>query len=128
MNYSAIIKAEAHRLGFMYCGISKAEFLEEDAPRLEQWLNKNMHGSMGYMANHFDKKLNPQLLMEGAKSVVSLLLNYYPDHQSSIFNLQSSIPNSPKISKYAYGKDYHYVIKNKLKELMDFIHNNIGMV
>ena len=119
-NYSKIIKAEAQRLGFLSCGISKASFLEEEAPRLENWLNNNMHGQMSYMENHFDKRLNPTLLVNGAKSVISLLLNYYPSE------LQNE--NSYKISKYAYGQDYHHVIKEKLKELLHFIQTEIGEV
>ena len=108
--YTQLIKAEAKRLGFLSCGISKAEFLEEEAPRLESWLNKNMHGEMRYMENHFDKRLDPTLLVEGSKSVVSLLLNYYPS--------QEQTANSYKLSKYAYGTDYHFVIKDKLKLLL----------
>lgn len=119
--YSQMIKAEALRLGFMACGISKAEFLEEEAPRLEDWLNKNHHGEMTYMENHFDKRLDPRLLVEGAKSVVSLTLNYFTEHTQQDLN-------APKISKYAYGTDYHSVIKEKLKELMAFINDNIGEV
>src|SRR5690606_28137552 len=91
--YSQFIKAEALRLSFMSCGISKVEFLEQEAPRLEKWLSENRNGKMQYMENHFDKRLNPALLVDGAKSVVSLLLNYYP---SEIQN-----PESFKISKYA---------------------------
>jgi epoxyqueuosine reductase len=102
------------------CGISKAGFLEHEAPRLENWLNKNQHGQMSYMENNFDKRLNPTLLVDGAKSVVSLLLNYYP---SEIQNQESY-----KISKYAYGQDYHSVIKEKLKELLFSIQENIGAV
>jgi epoxyqueuosine reductase len=102
------------------CGISKAGFLEQEAPRLENWLNKNQHGQMSYMENNFDKRLNPTLLVDGAKSVVSLLLNYYP---SEIQNQESY-----KISKYAYGQDYHSVIKDKLKELLYSIQENIGAV
>jgi len=102
------------------CGIAKAGFLEQEAPRLEKWLNKNQHGQMSYMENHFDKRLNPTLLVDGAKSVVSLLLNYYP---SEIQNQESY-----KISKYAYGQDYHSVIKEKLKELLFSIQENIGAV
>ncbi|TYA74550.1 tRNA epoxyqueuosine(34) reductase QueG [Seonamhaeicola marinus] len=118
--YSQLIKAEAKRLGFLSCGISKAEFLEEEAPRLERWLNKNMHGEMRYMENHFDKRLDPTQLVEGSKSVVSLLLNYYPEkHQ---------IEDSFKLSKYAYGTDYHFVIKDKLKSLLHFIQDEIGEV
>ena len=116
-----MIKTEAQRLGFLSCGISKAEFLEEEAPRLEKWLNKNMHGEMRYMENHFDKRLDPRLLVDDAKSVISLLLNYYP----SEFQQDST---APKISKYAYGTDYHFVIKDKLKQLLNFIEDEIGEV
>jgi len=118
--YSEIIKAEAKRLGFMSCGISKAEFLEAEAPRLENWLNQNMHGEMSYMEKHFDKRLDPTKLVDGSKSVISLLLNYYPSE------LQTD--NSYKISKYAYGTDYHFVIKEKLKHLLQFIQQEIGEV
>ncbi|MCF4100180.1 tRNA epoxyqueuosine(34) reductase QueG [Gillisia sp. M10.2A] len=102
----------------MSCGISKAEFLEQEAPRLEGWLNNNMHGEMRYMENHFDKRLDPTKLVEGSKSVISLLLNYFP---SEVQN-----PSSYKISKYAYGTDYHFVIKDKLKELLQFMKEHIG--
>ena len=118
--YSSFIKLEAQRLGFLSCGISKAGFLEEDAPRLEHWLNNNYNGQMSYMENHFDKRLNPTLLVDGAKSVISLLLNYYP--------AQTQIEDSYNISKYAYGQDYHFVIKDKLKELLFSIQNEIGEV
>ena len=118
--YSQLIKAEAKRLGFLSCGISKAGFLEEEAPRLENWLNQNHHGEMKYMENHFDKRLNPTLLVDDAKSVISLLLNYYP---SEIQNTDSY-----KISKYAYGQDYHFVIKEKLQELLQTIQTEIGEV
>ncbi|TGD57257.1 tRNA epoxyqueuosine(34) reductase QueG [Flavobacterium humi] len=118
--YTNLIKSEAKRLGFLSCGISPAGFLEEEAPRLENWLNNRMHGQMSYMENHFDKRLNPTLLVDDAKSVISLLLNYYP---SEIQN-----PESYKISKYAYGQDYHFVIKEKLKALLDFIQTQIGEV
>ena len=119
-NYSKIIKSESKRLGFLSCGISKAGFLEEEAPRLENWLNNRMNGQMSYMENHFDKRLNPTLLVDDAKSVISLLLNYYPSE------LQNE--DSYKISKYAYGQDYHHVIKEKLKELLHFIQTEIGEV
>lgn len=119
-NYSKIIKTESKRLGFLSCGISKAGFLEEEAPRLENWLNNQMNGQMSYMENHFDKRLNPTLLVDDAKSVISLLLNYYPSE------LQNE--DSYKISKYAYGQDYHHVIKEKLKELLHFIQTEIGEV
>ncbi|WP_324675888.1 tRNA epoxyqueuosine(34) reductase QueG [Hymenobacter sp. GOD-10R] len=121
-HYTAFIKRRATELGFMYCGISKAEFLEEEAPRLESWLNRNMHGRMAYMANHFDKRLDPRLLVDGAKSVVSLLLNYYPAEEDQ----QSD--DTLKISKYAYGKDYHFVIKDKLKTLLADMQAEIGDV
>ncbi|OED46169.1 tRNA epoxyqueuosine(34) reductase QueG [Flavobacteriaceae bacterium (ex Bugula neritina AB1)] len=119
--HTTLIKAEAKRLGFMSCGISKAEFLEEEAPRLEKWLNQNMHGEMRYMENHFDKRLDPTKLVDGSKSVISLLLNYFPT------TTQKDV-DAPKISKYAYGQDYHHVIKTKLKELYEFILENIGEV
>ena len=118
--YSNFIKAEAKRLGFLSCGISQAGFLENEAPRLEKWLNEDRHGQMQYMDNHFDKRLDPTLLVDGAKSVISLLLNYYPEEQQN--------PGRYKISKYAYGQDYHFVIKSRLKELLHSIQENIGEV
>lgn len=118
--YSKFIKEEAKRLGFLSCGISKASFLEEEAPRLEKWLNNNHHGQMAYMENYFDKRLDPTLLVDDAKSVVSLLLNYYPT--------ETQVEDSFKISKYAYGQDYHFVIKDKLKEFLHSIQSNIGEV
>ncbi len=119
-NNTKFIKQKAHELGFFFCGISKAEFLEHEAHQLEKWLKKSFHGKMGYMENHFDKRLDPRLLVDGAKSVVSLLLNYYPEE------IQNK--DAPKISKYAYGEDYHYVIKDKLKSLMTSIQEEIGEV
>jgi epoxyqueuosine reductase len=119
--YSQLIKQEAQKLGFLFCGISKAEFLEEEAPRLEAWLKKNMHGEMQYMENHFDKRLDPRLLVDGAKSVISLGINYFTDHQQDD-------PSAPKISKYAYGMDYHTVIKDKLRQLLQIINEKIGEV
>lgn len=118
--YTQLIKTEAKRLGFLSCGVSKAQFLEEEAPRLEKWLNKNMHGQMSYMQNHFDKRLDPTKLVEDSKSVISLLLNYYPD--------QTQTEDSYKLSKYAYGTDYHFVIKDKLKQLLAYINEEIGEV
>lgn len=115
-----LIKTEAKRLGFLSCGVSKAEFLEEEAPRLEKWLNQNMNGQMQYMENHFDKRLDPTKLVESSKSVISLLLNYFPSEEQN--------PESYKISKYAYGMDYHFVIKDKLKSLLHFIQEEIGDV
>ena len=118
--HTNLIKTEAKRLGFLSCGISKASFLEKEAPRLESWLNQNMHGEMQYMENHFDKRLDPTKLVEGSKSVISLLLNYYPEEEQN--------KNSFKLSKYAYGTDYHFVIKDKLKQLLNFIREDIGEV
>ena len=114
------IKTEAKRLGFLSCGISKSDFLEEEAPRLEKWLSNNMHGEMKYMENHFDKRLDPRLLVEGSKSVISLLLNYFPE--------ETQVADSYKISKYAYGQDYHHIIKSKLKQLQEFITEEIGEI
>ena len=119
-NYAHLIKSEAKRLGFLSCGISKADFLEEEAPRLEKWLKNRMHGEMGYMDNHFDKRLDPRLLVDGATSVISLLLNYYPGDQQK--------KGTYKVSKYAYGHDYHHVIKSKLRQLQEFISEEIGEV
>ncbi len=119
-HHTNLIKSEAKRLGFLSCGISKAEFLEEEAPRLESWLSKNRNGEMSYMENHFDKRLDPTLLVPGSKSVVSLLLNYFPE--------ETQRDDSYKISKYAYGEDYHFVIKDKLKQLLIFIQEEIGEV
>ncbi len=132
-HYTRLIKSEATRLGFMSCGISKAGFLEEEAPLLEQWLNNGMHGRMSYMENHFDMRLDPTKLVPGAKSVISLLLNYYPigitDLTDGMENRENKDKSSSyKISKYAYGKDYHYVIKDKLKSLYQFINDEIGEV
>ena len=118
--YTQLIKAESKRLGFLSCGISKAGFLEEDAPRLENWLHNNHQGQMSYMENNFEKRLNPTLLVEDSKSVVSLLLNYFPSEEQN--------KESYKISKYAYGQDYHFVIKEKLKELLNTIQIEIGEV
>ena len=118
---AAIVKQIAQRLGFMACGISKATFLEEEAPRLEKWLMQNHHGEMGYMARNFDKRLDPRKLVPGAKSVVSLLYNYYP-------NASQTDKDAPKLARYAYGKDYHHVIKDKLFEFMHDIQTEIGAV
>lgn len=122
--YTAFIKQEANRLGFLSCGISKAGFLEQEAPRLENWLNQNRHGKMAYMENHFDKRLDPTLLVDDAKSVISLLLNYFPPEEAS----ERQQKDSYKISKYAYGQDYHFVIKDKLNELLSVIQDKIGEV
>lgn len=120
--YSRLIKKLAAQQGFSFCGIAKAVFLEEEAPRLENWLKQGKHGLMTYMANHFDKRLNPSLLVPGARSVISVLYNYYPTER---------LPEGAddyKISKYAYAHDYHIVIKEKLFALFDEIRKNIGAV
>ncbi len=111
---SNLIKTEAVRLGFAACGIAKAAYLEEDAQRLKTYLENNFNGKMSYMENHFDKRTNPQLLVEGAQSVISVLFNYFP-------NETQKDKQAPIVSKYAYGKDYHYVIKEKLNKLLAFI-------
>lgn len=122
VKYANLIKTKAKELGFDFCGISKAEFLEEEAPRLDAWLNKNYHGKMAYMANHFDKRLDPRKLVDGAKSVITLILNYYPEQ---------TLPESAsdlKLSKYAYGTDYHFVMKDKLKDLVQMMSEEIGEI
>jgi epoxyqueuosine reductase len=118
--HSTFIKKEAKRLGFDFCGISKSEFLSEEAPRLEKWLKDNKHGQMKYMENYFDKRLNPNLLVDNAKSVISLLYNYFPE--------QTQNPSAPKLSKYAYGDDYHEVIKHKLNEFLVSLKKEIGNI
>lgn len=118
--YTAMIKKRAAELGFASCGISKAEFLEDEAPRFEAWLNNGYNAEMGYMENNFDKRLDPTKLVPGAKSVISLLYNYYPE--------EKQIHNTYKISKYAYGQDYHYVIKAKMRELFHYIEEEIGAI
>lgn len=117
------MKQVAKQLGFSFCGISKAEKLEEEAPRLEAWLKSGAHGKMSYMENHFDKRLDPTLLVPGAKSVVSLLYNYYPEK-----DLANTQEGHHKIAKYAYGKDYHFVIKDKLKTFMSELKEQIGQI
>ena len=117
---SRLIREEATRLGFSFVGFSKADFLEEEAPRLERWLSGNMHGKMSYMERYFDKRLDPRLLVDGAMSVVSLLFNYFP--------AQKQAQDVPRISTYAYGRDYHFVIKEKLSVLLQFIREQIGEV
>jgi epoxyqueuosine reductase QueG len=115
------IKAKAHELGFLACGVARAGFLDEEAPRLEQWLRQGRHGEMGYMANHFDLRLDPRKLVPGAKSVISLAYNYFTP-------LKQEDPEAPKLSTYAYGRDYHKVVKKRLKPLMDFIVQEYGEV
>lgn len=115
------IKATARQLGFSFCGVSRVEFLREEAPRLEAWLQKGYQGKMQYLENFFDKRLDPGLLVPGARSVVSLLYNYFPKEDLA----QTS---GGKVSRYAYGEDYHFVIKEKLKSLMEIIRETIGQV
>jgi epoxyqueuosine reductase len=117
--YSDLIKLKAQKFGFQSCGISKAEFLEEAAKPLENWLKNNFHGEMHYMENYFDKRLNPTLLVEGAKSVISLSYNYFPTE-----NIETL--DNFKISKYAYAEDYHEIIKAILKDLVNELQEEIG--
>lgn len=121
--HTDFIKTAAAALGFSYCGISKAEFLEDEAPRLEEWLKRGYQGSMSYLENHFDKRLDPTLLVPGAKSVISLVYNYYPEK-----DLAQENSGDLKIAKYAYGEDYHFVIKDKLKSFLNKIQEEIGEV
>ncbi|MBO9631615.1 MAG: tRNA epoxyqueuosine(34) reductase QueG [Chitinophagaceae bacterium] len=118
--HTLFIKTAASRLGFSYCGIAKAARLDEDARRLEAWLNQGMQGNMKYMENHFDLRIDPARLVPGAQSVITLLMNYYPAHTQQAAN--------PKISKYAYGKDYHEVIRAKLNQLLQLMNQEIGQV
>ena len=117
---SSYIKQQACLLGFDYCGIAKAQMLDDDARRLENWLNTNMHGQMKYMENYFDLRVDPGKLVPGAKSVITLLKNYFPSQQQQ--------PGTPKISKYAYGKDYHDVIRSKMKTLLQLMQDEIGEI
>ena len=119
--YAQFIKREAKALGFLSCGIAKAGFLEEEAPKLEEWLRQGRHGQMKYMENHFDKRLDPTKLVPGAKSVITLLFNYYSEEKQQD-------ASAPKISQYAYGEDYHHVIKQKLRQLLERLRDNIGAI
>ncbi len=119
--HTKLVKDTAKRLGFSFVGISKARFLEEEATRLEQWLQQGMHGQMSYLAEHFDKRLDPTLLVPGAKSVISLMYNYYTP-------IEQTDAQAPKISKYAYGTDYHSVVKDKLKALVAELQQQIGTI
>ncbi len=118
---SQLIREEARRLGFDFVGMAAAVYMEEEARRLEQWLNQGMHGKMQYMENHFEKRVDPTKLVEGAKSVVSLTYNYFPSQKQED-------PDAPKIASYAFGEDYHFVVKRKLKSLLQFIEEKIGGV
>jgi epoxyqueuosine reductase len=116
--YSQMIKAEALRLGFSSVGIAKAEYLETDASHLTQWLENGFHGEMHYMENHFDKRLDPTLLVDGAKSVVVVTHNYFPEN--------SLDPDTYQLARYAYGEDYHFVLKDKLQQLLQYIKEQIS--
>ncbi len=114
-----LLKREAQALGFEFVGIAKAERMEEEARRLEAWLKNGMHGKMGYMENHFDKRVDPTQLVPGAKSVVSMMYNHFPAETQKD-------PEAPKISRYAYGEDYHFVLKHKLKTLLQTLREQVG--
>lgn len=117
--HSQLVKETAKILGFDFCGISKAVFLEKEAKDLEIWLNQGFHGKMQWMENHFELRTDPRKLMPGAKSVISFLFNYYPEKKQED-------PTAPKISKYAFGKDYHFFIRDKLSQLIMELQNKIG--
>lgn len=119
--HSRLIKQKAAELGFSYCGISKAEFLEAEAPRVEEWLRRGYQGRMKYLENHFDKRLDPTLLVPGAKSVVSLVYSYYPKKDLS---READL----KVAKYAYGEDYHVVVREKLTSLLESMRDEIGQI
>jgi epoxyqueuosine reductase len=115
-----LVKKTAHQLGFSYCGIAQAVQLDNDARRLEKWLKQDMHGGMQYMENHFDLRVDPRKLVPGAKSVITLLQNYFPSKQQA--------QDTPHISKYAFGKDYHEVIRGKLREFLSVLNEQIGEI
>ncbi len=119
--HTDLIRAEAHRLGFEFVGFARAERLDEEARRLEQWLQQGAHGRMAYMENHFDMRVDPTLLVPGAKTVICLTFNYFnPEKQED--------KEAPKIASYAYGEDYHHVVKDKLKALLAYMQTEIGQV
>jgi epoxyqueuosine reductase len=120
-----LIREHALRLGFEACGFSRARRLTEEEKRLEEWLNQGRHGTMGWMENHFDKRLDPTLLVPGAKTVISVLMSY---NQPETFRLIDEVQDTPRISKYALGQDYHDVMKPKLFELFEFIRETVGQV
>jgi epoxyqueuosine reductase len=120
VRHTQIVKETAAQLGFDYCGIAQAAFLDDDAKRLEAWLHKGMHGTMQYMENHFDLRTNPQKLVPGAKSVITLLINYFPKEKQNT--------DAPKVATYAYGKDYHTVIRKKLNLFFKTLQAQIGEI
>ena len=117
--YTLQIKQKAIELGFSECGISRVRMLEEEREPLQKWLDNGMNGNMGYMSNHFEKRLDPGKLEEGAKSIISVLINYFPEHKQTD-------PEAPVISKYAYGKDYHFIVREKLNDLLMFIQSELS--
>lgn len=119
--HTRLIREEAHRLGFAFVGFARAERMDEEARRLEAWLQQGFHGKMGYMENYFEQRVDPRLLVDGARSVVSLVYNYYPEKKQVD-------PQAPQLAKYAYGEDYHFVLKSKLRALLEFIQTEIGEV
>ena len=119
--HTAFIKTKAAELGFLFCGISRAEFLEDEAPRLEEWLKRGYQGKMSYLDNHYDKRLDPTLLVPGARSVVTLVYNYFPEKDLAT-------EGNFKVAKYAYGEDYHFVIRDKLKDFLEAIRDEVGEV
>lgn len=119
--HTRLIREEAHRLGFAFVGFARAERMDEEAIRLEAWLQQGFHGKMGYMENYFEQRVDPRLLVDGARSVVSLVYNYYPEKKQVD-------PQAPQLAKYAYGEDYHFVLKSKLRALLEFIQTEIGEV
>lgn len=119
--HTRLIREEAHRLGFAFVGFARAERMDEEAIRLEAWLQQGFHGQMGYMENYFEQRVDPRLLVDGARSVVSLVYNYYPEKKQVD-------PQAPQLAKYAYGEDYHFVLKSKLRALLEFIQTEIGEV
>ncbi len=119
--HTRFLKEQALDLGFSFVGVAKAGFMEPEARRLEDWLNKGYQGQMGYLENHFDKRVDPTKLVPGAQSVVSLVYNYFPVQKLEV-------PDAPKLARYAYGQDYHFVVKNKLRELLERLREHIGAV
>ena len=119
-SYKSFVKETARSLGFDFCGIARAGRLDDDADRLEKWLGKGFHAQMEYMSRHFDLRVDPRKLLPGAKSVITLMLNYYPEHQQE--------QPRPKISKYAYGRDYHQVIREKLGVFLSRLKEQVGEV
>lgn len=120
LHHTQLVRQFASNLGFTHCGIATAKRLDADAKRLEQWLNKGYHGHMKYMENHFEMRIDPSQLVPGAKSVITLLLNYFPEEQQTA--------GAPKVARYAFGKDYHDIIRKKLRTLLNLINENIGEV